>query len=154
MSEEPELKDNLCKMGFICTESDGTKDCVHHKTGRYCKFMGNVNTGFKCNNSIAQVQAISRYLKSIGLELSSDGFNAGIYRNIRDEVNRAKELFPNTDITPAEYLAVLVEEVGEVSKEINTVTQFGEPMGSNYITELIHVAAVCVRMIEDYQKIK
>jgi hypothetical protein len=146
------LKESLCLVTFFCNELDGTKDCVHHKNGRSCKFMGDAHNEFRCNNSIAQVQAISKHLKHIGLELSSDGFNAGIYRDIRDEVNRAKELHKNTDYTPADWFTVLGEETGEIGREINNMKESGKPMGNNYVTELIQVATVCVRMIEDYQK--
>ena len=74
-----------------------------------------------------------------------------IFTQIRQERARQDKLHPNTDLTPAEWHSVLVEEVGEVSAEINHMIQTGEPLRENYITELIHVAATAVRIIEVYQ---
>lgn len=63
---EPELKDNLCEVKFRCFYAN-SYNCVHHKNKGVCKhFNGNTNT---CKNTIAHVQAVTKYLKSIGLEL-------------------------------------------------------------------------------------
>ena len=75
-----------------------------------------------------------------------------IFTQIRQERARQDIIHPNTDLTPAEWQSVLVEEVGEVSAEINHMIQTGEPLRENYITELIHVAATAVRIIEVYQQ--
>jgi len=74
-----------------------------------------------------------------------------IFTKIRQERARQDKLHPRTDLTPAEWQSVLVEEVGEVSAEINHMTQTGEPLRENYITELIQVGALVVRIIEVYQ---
>jgi len=74
-----------------------------------------------------------------------------ILNQIRQERARQDQLHPNTDLTPAEWQSVLMEEVGEVSAEINHMTQTGEPLRPNYITELIQVGALIVRIIEVYQ---
>lgn len=68
MIEYEELKDNLCEVRFRCTEILGSKNCVHHKTKKYCKFASISENRVICKNTIAQVQAISKYLKSIGIE--------------------------------------------------------------------------------------
>ena len=75
-----------------------------------------------------------------------------IYTEIQNEVNRAKTLHENKDYAPADWLAVLGEEVGEVNSEVNTMREKGEPLSDNYVTELVQIAAVCVRMVEDYRK--
>lgn len=56
---------------------------------------------------------------------------------------------PNKGLSVADYLAVLVEEVGEVAKEINQMKESGEPLSDNYRVELIQVAATALRMLEE-----
>jgi len=75
-----------------------------------------------------------------------------ILNQIRQERARQDIIHPNTDLTPAEWHSVLVEEIGEVAAEINHMTQTGEPLRPNYITELIQVGALVVRIIEVYQQ--
>lgn len=153
MSEELELKDNLCAISFHCIEEPGNTECVHHKNiPKKCKYLRKTQYGYYCDNSIAQVQAVTKHLKHIGLDLSGDGFNAGIYRDIKDEVSRAKTLHENKDYTPADWLAVLMAEVGEVAHEVDTMRETGELMPDNYQTELIQVAAVAIRAVQDYDK--
>ena len=153
MSEELELKDNLCAISFHCIEEPGNMECVHHKNiPKKCKYLRKTQYGYYCDNSIAQVQAITKHLRHIGLELSGDGFNAGIYRDIKSEVNRAKILHENKDYTPVDWLPVLMSEVGEVADEIADMRATGEPLKPNYRTELIQVAAVAIRAVQDYDK--
>jgi len=70
MTDEPELKDNLCVVNFICFEQK-RGDCVHHRNKKRCKFFDD----YTCKDPVAQVQAMSRYLKHIGLELSAPGLS-------------------------------------------------------------------------------
>lgn len=152
MSEELELKDNECAISFHCIEEPGNTECVHHKNiPKKCKYLRKTQYGYYCDNSIAQVQAVTKHLKHIGLDLSGDGFNAGIYRDIKAEVSRAKTLHENKDYTPADWLAVLMAEVGEVAHEVDTMRETGEPMLDNYGIELIQVAATCVRAYQDWK---
>jgi len=65
------LKDNLCVVNFTCNEFKDHNECVHHKNKKRCKFFDD----YTCKNSVAQVQAMSRYLKHIGLELSAPGLS-------------------------------------------------------------------------------
>ena len=74
-----------------------------------------------------------------------------IFTKIRQERARQDIIHPNTDLTPAEWMNALGEEYGEVLKEVNHMRETGEPLRPNYITELIHVAATAVRIIEVYQ---
>ena len=153
MKKELELKDNLCAISFHCIEEPGNTECVHHKNiPKKCKYLRKTQYGYYCDNSIAQVQAVTKHLKHIGLDISGDGFNAGIYKDIKNEVNRAKTLHENKNYAPVDWLAVLGEEVGEVNSEVNAMREKCEPLSDNYVTELIQIAAVCVRMIEDYRK--
>lgn len=77
---------------------------------------------------------------------------ADIYAEIQDEVNRAKTLHENKDYTPVDWLAVLIEEIGEIGREVNDMKESGEPLNPNYRTELIQVAAVAVRAVQDYDR--
>jgi len=75
-----------------------------------------------------------------------------IFDLIKMERQRQDKLHPKTDLTPAQWLSVLVGEVAEVAKEINHNTETNEPLKDNFTTELIHVASVAVRMLEIYTK--
>lgn len=67
------------------------------------------------------------------------------------EVVRAGEKFgPQTDFTDAEWLAVLVEEVGEAAEIVNDrrLGKFNQPIAEAAIAEeLVQVAAVAVRWL-------
>ena len=52
--------------------------------------------------------------------------------------------------TPIEWISILVEEVGEVSKEIGNNYIFDWNNKKQYRAELIQVAAVALAMIESY----
>jgi NTP pyrophosphatase (non-canonical NTP hydrolase) len=75
-------------------------------------------------------------------------------QNIFDEIKleriRQNLKHPKEDYSPVEWLPVLVEEVGEVSKAIFE-NNFSNDK-DNYREELIHVAAVAVRMIESFDR--
>lgn len=74
MKEEPELKDSLCVISLHCIEEPGNTECVHHKNiPKKCKYLRVTRYGCYCDNSIAQVQAINRYLKNIGIEFTLKG---------------------------------------------------------------------------------
>ncbi len=50
------MKDNNCKIEFICTEKE--KDCVYYrksKTEEYCKYQ----SGIYCNSALAQVNRMT-----------------------------------------------------------------------------------------------
>lgn len=68
-----------------------------------------------------------------------------------DEIDRARRLFPNQEatLTMAEWLAVLVEEVGEVGKEINDAARgdrFTSVQLARLSGELVQVGAMAARM--------
>ena len=75
-----------------------------------------------------------------------------IYAEIQAEVNRAKTLHENKDYAPTDWIAVLIEEVGEIGREINNSKESGDPLNRNYRTELIQVAAVAIRAVQDYDR--
>jgi NTP pyrophosphatase (non-canonical NTP hydrolase) len=74
-----------------------------------------------------------------------------IYDEIRAERTRQDAKFGPQSHSPLEWLPILVEEVGEVSREVcenHHSWYYGKRDHENYRNELIHVAAVCVHMIE------
>ncbi len=76
-----------------------------------------------------------------------------IYNEIQAERKRQDEKWVEQNHTPIEWVGILTEEVGEVSKEAVDF-HFGnnpyirEQNLKNYREELIQVAAVAVQMIE------
>ena len=54
--------------------------------------------------------------------------------------------------SPLEWCPILVEEVGEVAKEIHDMWFLGAENTDEYIAELVQVAAVAIRMIEDAEE--
>lgn len=62
-------------------------------------------------------------------------------RLVDTELMKAQTKHPIFARRPASQLAILVEEVGEVAKDIND--------GKNYKTEVAQVAAVCLRILMD-----
>jgi NTP pyrophosphatase (non-canonical NTP hydrolase) len=53
--------------------------------------------------------------------------------------------------SPALWLSILTEEVGEVATEVQDMA-FRDKLGHSYRAELIQVAAVAVAMIESYDR--
>jgi len=53
---------------------------------------------------------------------------------------------------PSKWLAILVEEVGEVAQEINDMDTLYHGSEERYRTELIQVAAVAVAAIESIER--
>lgn len=75
-----------------------------------------------------------------------------IYDEISAERTSQDAKFGTQAHKPVEWLPILVEEVGEVAKEVceNHHSWFyGKRDYANYRKELIQVAAVCVHMIEN-----
>lgn len=71
---------------------------------------------------------------------------------LQTEANRQVQKFGKQDHTPDRWLTILVEEVGEVSKEMcNMHDSPCELVYDNYETELIQVAAVAMSMLENFQ---
>lgn len=88
-----------------------------------------------------------------------------IFEKIKNERLRQDRKFGEQNHSPENWLAVLVEEVGEVSKEICEMRYSKESTDEsyksmlhfhedNYITELIQCAAVCVAMVESFKRKK
>ena len=72
-----------------------------------------------------------------------------------DERKRQDEIWGKQNHTPMEWLPILMEEVGEASKAA-LEEYFNEYVKAesfkNYRTELIHVAAVAIAMIESFDR--
>jgi hypothetical protein len=69
-NEELELKDNQCIVLFRCTDAKECP-CVYKVNKRKCKNR----TDYYCKSAVAQVQAMVRYAKRIGLEITAKGFD-------------------------------------------------------------------------------
>lgn len=76
-----------------------------------------------------------------------------ILQSIRLERQRQDAKWGEQNHSPYGYLAILVEEVGELAEAI-LQTQFGGPHGGaeNIYTEAIHVAAVAIAILECLQR--
>ena len=68
--DNEELKDNQCIVLFRCTDAKECS-CVHKVNKRKCKYRKD----YYCNSAVAQVQAMVRYGKRIGLEITAKGFD-------------------------------------------------------------------------------
>ena len=78
-----------------------------------------------------------------------------IYAEIKQERQNQINKWGIQNHKPIEWLAILMEEVGEVSREAleNHFTSFYPPNTLNdHRKELIQVAAVCVAMIESLDR--
>lgn len=75
---------------------------------------------------------------------------SGILSEIASERVRQHNKWGIQNHTPIEWLSILMEEVGEVSKEaLENHFKYANNTGlANYRKELIQVAAVAVQMIE------
>ena len=73
-----------------------------------------------------------------------------IFKLIKVERIRQDKLHPDDkDLSPAEFAALLSEECGEAVRELNAL-HWGEQGHTNemLVTELIHTAAMAVRILE------
>lgn len=76
-----------------------------------------------------------------------------IYK-VRYELQKQNDKWgPNRDKHPLAWNSILIEEVGEVSKEMND-NSFSDTLPENYETELIQVAACAFRMFQQNQRNK
>ena len=76
------------------------------------------------------------------------------YDEIQAERDRQDKLYPGQSNTPLEWLPILMEEIGEVAREVceNHFPCYNRHDWTNYRTELIQVAAVVKHMLEDCDK--
>jgi NTP pyrophosphatase (non-canonical NTP hydrolase) len=74
-----------------------------------------------------------------------------IFDEIAEERKRQDDKWGTQSHEPIEWLPILMEEVGEVAREVceNHFPVYGKSDMSNYRKELIQVAAVVVHMIEN-----
>lgn len=73
-----------------------------------------------------------------------------IFEAIKQERRRQDILHPaDNNLSAAEWAAILAEECGEAVKELNAL-QWDEPGHTNeqLVAELVHTAAVAVRILE------
>lgn len=71
-----------------------------------------------------------------------------VLRLINIERERQEALYgPQDNRTNLEWLAILSEEFGEVSKEVNDI-YFKNKDTDDYCIELVQLAAVCVAVLE------
>lgn len=77
--------------------------------------------------------------------------NADVFEGVIEEVLRQEEKWGVQDHDPYRWLSVLMEEVGEVGKELNDA--FHRPLDYGKLEEeLVQVMAVCFSMIESLRR--
>lgn len=69
-----------------------------------------------------------------------------VHEQIDAERQRQESLWGEQNHNERTWLAILLEEVGEVARAINEYDEIG------YETELLQVAAVCVAMLESLRR--
>jgi len=74
----------------------------------------------------------------------------GVLKEVRKERVRQDALWGEQDNTAEEWMVILMEEVGEVCREIQDMTTTGK--FDNYREELIQVAAVAVSAVECFDR--
>ena len=74
-----------------------------------------------------------------------------VIRDVSAERDRQDEMWGEQNHDPYKYLAILVEEIGEVSDAI-LEADFRSGSWDNYRTELVQVAAVAVAMVECFDR--
>lgn len=74
-----------------------------------------------------------------------------VLEEIAKERNRQDEKWGEQNHSPADYLTILGEEVGEANKAALEAKFAGEPW-EDYRKELVQVAAVAVAMIECFDR--
>ena len=71
--------------------------------------------------------------------------------DILDELKRAEYIHPKWPTDPVHAAAILAEEAGEVVKAVNDVAM-DHKHDSNYKTEAIQCAAMCIRFLKNLDK--
>lgn len=66
---------------------------------------------------------------------------------ISNDVERAEQLHPNYPTDNFKRLAILMEEAGEVAKEVNDI-EWKDKSTEDLKTELIQTAAMCIRFLK------
>lgn len=75
-----------------------------------------------------------------------------VFNLIKAERQRQDQLYGlQEDRTILEWHAILAEEMGEVSKEVNEIFFKNKDM-DNYVKELIQLASVAVHMLESLEE--
>ena len=74
------------------------------------------------------------------------------YTEIEKERERQDKKFGEQVHKPIEWLTILMEEVGEVAREVceNHFPVYGKSDWANYRNELVQVAAVVKHMLENF----
>ena len=75
--------------------------------------------------------------------------NDYLFAEVNIEIDRQNALWGVQNYTPEFWLSILMEEVGEVAKEINDGLSVNN---SNYRTELVQVMSVVAQMIAHYDR--
>lgn len=69
---------------------------------------------------------------------------------ILDELHRAEGIHPDWPTDPVHAAAVIAEEAGEIVKAVNNIVDGKKKnKDSDYKTEAIHCAAMCVRFLKN-----
>ena len=71
--------------------------------------------------------------------------------DILAELSRAEQIHPKWPTDPIHAAAILAEEAGEVVKAVNDVAM-DHKRGSDYKTEAIQCAAMCIRFLKNLDK--
>ena len=71
--------------------------------------------------------------------------------DILAELERAEYIHPKWPTDPVHAAAILAEEAGEVVKAVNDVAM-DHKRGSDYKTEAIQCAAMCIRFLKNLDK--
>jgi NTP pyrophosphatase (non-canonical NTP hydrolase) len=72
-----------------------------------------------------------------------------VLEDIIMERKRQQEFYPNQSRSPAEWLAILMGEVGEVADEVTKMTVYDQARSiDKYWEEMVQVAAVAVGALE------
>lgn len=76
-------------------------------------------------------------------------------KSIFEEIERQDEKFgKDRDMHPIVWGSILMEEVGEVSKEINDTGFQVENLTDNYRAELVQIVAVGIQAIRNFDRFK
>ena len=75
-----------------------------------------------------------------------------IFYEIATERMRQDRIWGKQNHTPREWLSILAEEFGEVARAVRRDYFGSDKDYGDYRTELIHVAAVAVAMIENFDE--